>query len=145
MANVLFYNDPDTIVNTPGTAEAGTNVRFNSSGYAEVLGTATSLIQAVQEQGAVRVDKEGTEEALTAGTVQTATTCSALSIRNGAASTVLEVRNLNASGALLVGPITIAANAERVIIFPTALVAAGGVFVRAVSGGLNATPGFLIP
>lgn len=131
-----------TVNSVGGTSQA----TFDANGFADIAVSDTSLVSALTAQGASRVDYEGTEEALTADTVQTALTCSALSLRNGAGSTVLEVYNEDADGDLLFGPITIAANAERVIVFPTPLAAPDGVFVTEVSGGLDGTtPGFLIP
>lgn len=142
MANVLFHSPRHK---SAQVSDRGDRARFNAQGITEIDPTDTSLVAAVEGAGGVRVDKEGTEEALTPGTVQTATTLSALVLRNGAGATVLNVRDTNGSGDLLVGPITIAANAERVILFPAALTASGGVFIDVDSGALAATPGFLIP
>ena len=148
MANSV-YGSPNlkgVQVNSNGNTSAGSSATFDSAGYAEFDSADTDLVTAVTAQGAQLLDKEGTEEALTAGVKQTATTLSALVIRNGAGATVLNVRETNGSGTIRVGPITIAANAERVIVFPTQLTAIGtGVFVEVVSGALNATPGFLLP
>ena len=146
MPNSLFFTNLSKGVTineggVTGTAQA----EVGSDGYLEADAADTSLVTRLTEQGVVQVDKEGTEEALTAGTVQTATTLSALVFRNGAGETVLNVRDTDASGTLVLGPITIAANAERVIVFPEQITVAGGVFIDVDSGGLNATPGFLIP
>lgn len=144
MANSLFFGELLKGV-TVNEAIGGAHATFDSDGITEADATDTSLVAALQEQGAAQVDVEGTEEALTAGTVQTATTLSALVFRNGAGTTVLNVRDTNGSGTLVYGPLTIAANAERVIVFPSQITVAGGVFIDVDSGALNATPGFLIP
>ncbi len=146
MANVLFsgLNLKSVSVSDP---EGGLAV-FDSKGYDELDPTNTSLVAAVEDQNAQRVDYEGSEEALTAGTVQTATTLRVLVIRNGASASVINVRDEDGNGALVLGPITLAAGKERVIVFPTqipATVFATGVFIDVDSGALNATPGFLIP
>lgn len=144
MPNSLFYNAQAKGV-TVNEARGGVRARANARGFVEADAADASLVEALAGQGFVRVDAEGEDEVLTAGTVQTATTCSAIFMFNGAASTVLNIRNLNGTGTLLVGPITIAANLERIIVFPTALAAAGGIFIDVDSGGLAATPGSLIP
>lgn len=141
MPNSVFAGTSGVQVND----SRGSHVTF-ASGKAEIDPTDTDLVASVEAQGAKRVDFEGTSEALTPGTVQTATTLSAIDMLNAAAPTVLNIRALNATGTLLVGPITIAANARRIIVFPTELTATGGVFIDVDSGGLHATtPGFLLP
>ncbi len=145
MANSLFYGEQLAGVRVNALRVGNTKAAFDQYGVAEVDPTDTDLVTSIQKQGAGRVDKEGTEEALTAGVVQTATTLSAIVFRNGAAQTVLNIRDTNGSGTLVYGPLTIAANAERVIVFPTQVTVSGGVFIDVDSGGLNATPGFLIP
>ena len=120
----------------------------NSKGIAEIDASDANLVLAVTDQRGARVDWEGTEEALTDGTKQTALTMSALVIRNGAATTVLTIKEEDDSGTIIFGPITIAANAERVIVFPEQIVTANGtdaIFVETPTGALHATPGFLIP
>lgn len=145
MANAVFYGRPGTSISSAGVASAVSATSFGDSGEATVDDADTDLVAAITEQRGVRVDKAGTEEVLTAGTVQTAITLSAIFFRNGAGTTVLNIRDDDGSGALLVGPLTIAANAERVIVFPTALSAPNGVFIDVDSGALAATPGSLIP
>lgn len=143
MANVLYFSPRHK---SAQISDRGDRARFNSDGVTEVDPTDTSLITAIEAAGAVRVDVEGTEEALTPGVVQTATTLSALVLRNGAGSTVLNVRDGSGAGDLLVGPITLAGGAERVIVLPDSIAAASGVFIDVDSGALDVTtPGFLIP
>ncbi len=148
MANSMVY-DPLRRNSSMRVAAAGDGAAvaaFNSQGIAQIDITDANLLRTVKAAGGAVVDKAGTEEALTAGTVQTATTMSAVVMRNGAGATVLNFRVLNDSGNILIGPITIGANKERVIVFPTQMGGfTGGVYVEEVSGGLNATPGFLIP
>lgn len=142
MANIVFYGTKGLVV----TDEVGATAAFsNTSGLAEFDANDASLLAAAQAQGAVRVDKEGTSETLTPGTVQTATTCSAIMFFNDAGDVVLNIRALNGTGTLLVGPITVTASKRRWIVFPTALAATGGVFIDLDSGTLDAAPGFLIP
>lgn len=149
MANSLYFaqNQEGVTVNPKRPSEATAySVTFDSQGYVEADPTDTDLLAELTRQNAALVDQEGTEEALTDGTVQTATTLSALVIRNGAATTILNVKTLDTDGALILGPITIAANAERVIVFPEQITGiTGGVFIETPTGALNATPGFLIP
>lgn len=143
MPNSVFAGTSGVQVND----SRGSHATF-TNGIVEIDPTDTDLVAAVEAQGAKRVDYEGTEEVLTPGTVQTATTLRALFLRNGAGSTVLNVRDTDGAGDLLIGPITIAANAERVIVLPTQLTAAGGVFIDVDSGallGTGAGPGSLIP
>lgn len=147
MANSIYYNHGNDGVTVNAKGVGATQAAFDSRAYAE-LDPSTALGNAVSEHGGHVVDFEGTEEALTAGTVQTATTLSALVIRNSTGATVINVYDENASGTKVFGPLTIAANAERVIVFPNqipATVFATGVFIEVVSGALHATPGFLIP
>lgn len=142
MPNVVFVGFKGVQVN----AARGTHLTFdNTTGVAQIDSADTGLVDEIEAQGAVRTDVEGAEEALTAGTVQTATTLRGLSIRNGAGASVINVRVAAVGGAILVGPLDLAAGLERLIIFPTALTATGGVYVQVVSGALHATPGFLIP
>lgn len=143
MANVIYYGNLAGV--TVNALRGATQASFDSNGIAEVDPTDTNLVTAIEAQGAVCVDVEGAEEALTAGTVQTATTLSGLSIRNGAGASVINVFDTDADGTLVYGPLTLAAGEERLIVFPTQLTVAGGVFVEVVSGALHATPGFLIP
>ena len=144
MANSIFHGQPGLVVNSTGSGDAQATV--GSDSYAEADPSDANLLDALTGQNVVLVDKEGTEEALTPGTVQTATTLSALVFRNGAGATVLNVRALNGTGTLIFGPLSIAANAERVIVFPTQVTGVtGGVFIDVDSGALNVTPGFLIP
>lgn len=146
MANTVYYSPllKDTKVNATRAGHAD----FDSRGYAQMNASTALLVSAVGAQGAGRVDFEGTEEALTAGTVQTATTLSAMAIRNGAAESVINIYNKDTTGTLVFGPLTLAAGKERIIVFPStipATVFVDGVYVQVVSGALNATPGFLIP
>lgn len=146
MANTIHYGYRlrGSEINARGVGS--TQAIFNGDGYAEVDPADTNLVGAINEQGGVLIDKEGSEETLTAGTVQTATTLSALVFRNGVATTVLNVRKLDGVGELVLGPISIAANAERVIVLPAQITGiTGGVFIDVDSGALHATPGFLIP
>lgn len=146
MANSLFYNRDHNVVAADGDGLAQSV--HDAQGISEIDASDLNLVHALEGARGARVDWEGTEEALTAGTVQSATTLSALVLRNGAGATVLNIRDEDGAGALVYGPITIAANAERVIVFPEqipASVFATGVFIDVDSGGLNATPGFLIP
>jgi hypothetical protein len=148
MANSIYYNHGNDGVTINAKGVGDTQATFDAQAYAEFDPADTTLGDAVSEQGGHVVDVEGTEEALTAGTIQTATTLSALSIRNSTGATVLNVRDSTVGGTIRFGPITVAANAERVIVFPTQLPAslfATGVYVEELSGALHATPGFLIP
>lgn len=114
-------------------------------GNAELDDDDASLISAIEAQGGIKVDFQGTKEALTPGTVQTATTCSAITFLNNAGDVVLNIRDTDGTGTLLIGPITVVASKARVIVFPTPLAAAGGVFIDLDSGTLDTDPGFLIP
>ena len=146
MANSLFYNRDHNKVAADGDGLAVSD--HGAQGISEINASDLNLVHAVEGARGARVDWEGTEETLTAGTVQSATTLSAIVLRNGAGATVLNIRDEDGTGTLVVGPITIAANAERVIVFPEqipATVFATGVFIDVDSGALNATPGFLIP
>lgn len=147
MANSIYYNHGNDGVTINAKGVGSTQAAFDSRGYSE-LDPSSALASAVSEQGGHIVDVEGTEEALTAGTIQTATTLSGLSIRNGAGGSVINVFDLSAAGTLVFGPLTLAAGEERLIVFPNqipATVFANGVFIEVVSGALHATPGFLIP
>ncbi len=146
MPNTIFYGENLKGVDVNATAVGKTQAIFNDDGYAEVDVADGNLVSAIEEQSGQAVDIEGTEEAITPDTVQTATTLSALVLRNSTGATVLNIRNEDAVGAVIFGPITLAANAERVIVLPTQLTGITvGVFVEEVSGALHATPGFLIP
>jgi hypothetical protein len=149
MANSLFYTNTSKGVTVNEGGVTGTaQAIVGNDGYVEADAADASLVTRLTEQGLVLVDKAGTEEDLTPGTVQTATTLSAIFMRNGTGTTVLNIRNDDGSGDLLVGPLTIAANAERVIVFPEALSAPDGVFIDVDSGGLLSTgagEGSLIP
>lgn len=148
MPNDIYYGKNLDGVTINAVGVGNTQATLDARGYTEVDTTDTDLVNALGGQGAHIVDVEGTEEALTAGTIQTATTLSALVFRNGAGASVINVYDLSTAGTLVFGPITIAANAERVIVFPEqipATVFANGVFIDVDSGALNATPGFLIP
>ena len=146
MANTIHYGYRlrSSEINARGVGK--TQAIFDDNGYAEVDPTDANLVGAINEQGGADIDKEGSEEVLTAGTVQTATTLSALVFRNGVGTTVLNVRALDGAGAIVLGPLTIAADAERVIVLPAQITGiTGGVFIDVDSGALHATPGFLIP
>jgi hypothetical protein len=149
MASKIMYGKNLAGVVVNAVAVGSTQASFDAQGFAEVDSADTNLVSGVNKQGASVVDVEGTEEALTPGTVQTATTLSALVFRNGAGITVLNVRDENGTGALVFGPLSIAASAERAIVFPTQIPAsafATGVFIDVDSGALDVTtPGFLIP
>lgn len=144
--NKLFYGEnlAGQTVSAPRPAD-GDPVTFNASGYAEIDPADTALVAAAQAQGAVLVDNEGTQEAVTADTVQTATTLSALYLDNDAGDCVIRIREDSDSGAILAGPFTIEASKTRILVFPTPLTAGTGIFIEYVSGDLEATEGFLIP
>ncbi len=150
MANSVVYDGSrkNSEAKVASSGEGAAVAEYSSLGYAQIDKTDANLLDAVEVQGGAVVDKEGTEEALTDGTKQTALTMSAIVIRNGAALTILNIKEEDTIGTVLVGPITIAANAERVIVFPTQIVTANGtdaIFIETPTGALNATPGFLIP
>ena len=144
LANTVYYGESIEGVKVNAKGVGSTQATFDESGYVESEPN-SDLLTAMKDQGGHAVDFEGTEEALTPGTVQTATTMKAIVLRNSTGATVLNIRDENGTGTLVVGPITIAAGKERVIVFPTALTFATGVFIDVDSGGLHATPGFLIP
>lgn len=124
---------------------SGTHTDFDSNGYAEIDLTDTDQLAAVQAQGAVVVDKEGTEEALDPGNDQTADTLSALVMRNDSSASVINVLD-GSGGDVVVGPLNIASGAERVIVFPEQLEFEDVVHIEEDTGGLDSTtPGFLIP
>ena len=147
MANSVYYSKNRSVVAASGDGLAQA-VHTASKGIAQIDASDANLVDAVVRQGGARVDWEGTEEALTDGTKQTALTMSAIVIRNGNATTILNIKEEDTDGTVLVGPITIAADAERVILFPEQIVTANGtdaIFIETPTGALHATPGFLIP
>ncbi len=146
MANSVYYSKFRSIVAASGDGAAVAT--HSSKGITQIDASDANLVDAVVRQGGARVDWEGSEEALTDGTKQTALTMTVLVIRNGAATTILNVKEEDTNGTVLVGPITIAADAERVIVFPERIVTANGtdaIFLETPTGALHATPGFLIP
>jgi hypothetical protein len=150
--NTCFYARPGTVMNVAGATAAQVQAGYAGVQFQADCGigmvehtTYTAMDEQLISGGAVRVDYEGEDEALTPGTVQTATTCGAIYMLNGAGATVIHIHEDDANGTLLVGPITLEANKERIIVFPTKLTAATGIFVQEVSGGLAGTPGVLIP
>ncbi len=146
MPNTAYYSKWKNTVAATGDGLAQSV--HNAKGIAEIDASDANLVLAAVDQGAARVDWEGTEEALTAGTKQTALTMTALVMRNDTATSVINVREETSGGTILYGPITIAASAERVVVFPEQIVTANGtdaIYVEEVSGGLAGTPGFLIP
>lgn len=146
MAGNFVFHSHKLKGTTVNEERGATATPFDSTyGKAEMDPTDTSLVSAVEEQGAVQVDFEGTGEALTPGTVQTATTCSAIYFNNDAGAVVLNIRNEDGTGTLLVGPITVAASSYRIIVFPIPLAAPAGIFIDLDSGTLDAAPGVLIP
>ena len=150
MANSVIYDGSrkNASAKVASSGEGAAVASFNAKGYAEIDKTDANLIDAVQVQGGVVVDIEGTEEAVVDGTKATATTMTALVLRNGAALSIVNVKEEDTNGTVLIGPITIAANAERVFVFPTQITTANGtdaIFIETPTGALHATPGFLIP
>lgn len=146
MANTAFYVKQKSTM--PATGDGAAVAVPSSKGIVEIDASDANQVLAVTDQHGARVDWEGTEEALTDATKQTALTVRALVIRNGSGATVWQIREEDSSGTIIFGPITIAANAERVIVFPEQLVTANGtdaIYTETPSGALNATPGFLIP
>lgn len=144
MANSIFYGEQLGGV-TVNAVHGITQATFDSNGIAEVDPTDTNLVSAINKQGGTQVDVEGTEEAITPDVVQTATTLSAIVLRNDTGASVITIFDTDADGDVVYGPISIAANKERVIVFPSQLTVGGGVFVSEISGALNSTPGFVIP
>lgn len=150
MANVLFAGlKGGRQIGSAGTASGATSVTAAANGSVQVDEADTDLVAAVQEQGGVQVDTgNGTEEAVTGGTVQTAITLSGCYIHAAGSGATINIRNENASGDLLAGPFVLGANESRVIVFPVALDAPDGVFFHEAAGGLDTAgggDGFLIP
>lgn len=148
--NAVWFGKKGATVSSPRpTAGVATDraVTFdNTYGLAELDPTAdANLITAAEEAGAVRVDFEGTLEAVTESVVQTATTCSAIFLDNDATAAVFEIRNEDASGTLLAGPFTVEASKGRIIVFPEPLSAPAGIFISVTSGDFDAVPGYIVP
>ena len=146
MANSAFYA---LNKNTVASSGDGAAVAVHSAkGIAEIDATDANLVDAVKQQGGVQVDFEGEDEAITDGTKQTALTLRGLWLFNGAATTILTIKEEDTNGTIIFGPITIAANKERIIIFPEQLVTANGtdaLFIETPTGALAGTQGYLIP
>ena len=146
MANTGFYSRNHNTVSAEGDGVA--TAVFNSKGIAEIDAADTNLVNAVENARGAQIDIEGSGEALTDGTKQTALTISAIQMFNGASETILNIREETSSGTVLFGPITLAANAERIIVFPEQLVTANGtdaIFIHTPTGALASTQGILIP
>ena len=146
MANSVYYSKQKNTIAATGDGLAQSV--HTAKGISQIDASDTNLVLAVTDQGGARVDWEGSAEALTDGTKQTALTLSAIMMFNGAATTILNIREEDGSGTILVGPITMAANAERIIVFPEQLVTANGtdaIYIETPTGALAATQGWLIP
>lgn len=150
MANLLYAGlKGSQQVAAAGTASAASHATADSDGYVQVDETDTDLVAAVEEQGGVLVDSDnGTEEVVTGGTVQTATTLSGCYIHAAGTGATINIRDQNASGTLLAGPFVLGANESRILVFPTPLSAPNGVFFHEAAGGLDTAgggDGFLVP
>ena len=146
MANNLFYSRAKSTVSAAGDGFA--TAEFDAEGLAEIDASDANLVAAVEQARGVQVDWEGSSEAITDGTKQTALTLRGLWLFNGASTTILTVKEEDTNGTIIFGPITLAANAERIIIFPERLATANGtdaIFIQTPTGALAATQGFLIP
>jgi hypothetical protein len=138
-----WYVKPGVDVNVPGATAAQV-----AAGYGKLESNDSSGIILVDEVtystaddhlpglGAVRVDYEGEDEAITDGTVQTFTILNAFYVVNDSAETILNIYDTSAAGTLLFGPITLEASKERIIVFPTPLVSVGGIFFSTPTGAL---------
>ena len=145
--NTAYYSKARSTVAASGDGLAQA-VHAAGKGIAEIDPTDANLVDAVVRQGGARVDWEGSAEAITDGTKQTALTLSALILFNDSASTILNIKEEDTDGTVLYGPITIAASAERIIVFPEQLVTANGtdaIFIETPTGALASTSGWLIP
>ncbi len=150
MANSVIYdqNRQNASNKVASSGEGAAVASFNAKGYAEIDVTDANLLDAVQVQGAAVVDKAGSAETVTDGTKQTALTLSAIMLFNGGSASVVNIKEEDTDGTVLVGPISLAANAERIIVFPKQLTTANGtdaIFVETPTGALAATAGYLIP
>jgi len=148
--NTAYYLSPGVDVNVPGASAAQVAAGYgkleanDDSGILLVNAvTYTTADDHLASIGAVRVDYEAEDEAITDGTVQTATTLAACYLANAGATTILNIYDTDENGDLLFGPITMEANKERIIVFPTPLEGAGGIFFHTPTGAL--TSGILIP
>ena len=146
MANTLYYLPQKSIVAATGDGLA--TAAPSAKGIAEIDAADTNLVLAVTDQNGVLVDVAGSAEALTDGTKQTALTLSAIIMFNGASASVVTIKEEDTNGTIIVGPISLAANEERIIVFPETLVTANGIdaiFLQTPTGALAATQGWLIP
>lgn len=150
--NTAYYLKPGVDVNVPGASAAQVAAGYgkleadDDSGILLVDAvTYTTADDHLASIGAARVDYEGEDEAITDGVVQTATTLSACYLCNGGATTILNIYDTDSSGTLLFGPITLEANKERIIVFPTPLVSTGGIFFHTPTGALAGGNEALIP
>lgn len=126
-------------VNSP-SPEGGSlfSATFDDDGYVELNTThATSMGQALYDEGATKVDVLGLEDTITPGTVQAYTTIYAIRFVGGS-NAYVNLREGSASGTKLFGPINVpAAPAIRTIVFGLGKVFAGGLFVELESGTLG--------
>lgn len=67
----LFYSTGGVQVNSAGVARPAKHTTFDDNGYADVDPLETELVEAVEgaRSPGARIDRSGTEEALTPGTV----------------------------------------------------------------------------
>jgi hypothetical protein len=141
--NTLYYVGPGVVASasrpTAAQVQAG-QASFDGSTYGVVEANITSyttLAAEIGRMGAVRIDYEGEDESVADGVASTATTMSACLINNAGATTVLNVYDTSPAGTHLFGPLTIEANKERILVFPTPLAAAGGFYFDTPTGAIT--------